>query len=75
MLPVVIPLTMPVRAPTVAMPGFALVQLPPVVVLLSVVVVPAHTSALPVIDGSTGMVVTVSCAVTLAGQPKILVTV
>ena len=69
------PDTTPVVAPTFATDGFALLHVPPATALLSVVVAPTHTFALPVIAGSIGMVFTVSCAVTLVGQPKLFVTV
>jgi hypothetical protein len=56
--PVLTPVTMPVVAPTVAMPGLELSQVP-VPPLLSVVVVPGHSSGVPDIDVGAGFTVTV----------------
>ena len=68
------PLTIPVE-PTVATDVVPLVQVPPVVVLLSVVVEPAHTLIVPVIADTVGNGLTVIVAITDVTQPKPLVTV
>ena len=47
--PVVTPVTTPLAVPTVAIAGFADVHTPPLVALLSVVVLPWHTTEAPVI--------------------------
>lgn len=52
-----IPVTMPVL-PTVAAAGLLLLQVPHSDVLPNVVVEPAHTLAVPVIDGAAGLTVT-----------------
>jgi hypothetical protein len=53
------PLTKPVEEPTVAIPGMALIQTPPVLVSVSVVVDPAHSNKVPDIRPGTGFTVTV----------------
>ena len=56
--PVAIPLTTPVVEPTVAVPVAEDAQVPPVVVLDSVVVCPTHTDGVPVIAGGAGFTLT-----------------
>jgi hypothetical protein len=48
------PATVPVVAPTVATAVLLLLQPPPIVKSVSVVVPPAHTCAVPVIGSGTG---------------------
>jgi len=60
--PAAIPATMPVEEPTVAVPGALLVQLPPGVRSLNVVVNPMHTCSVPVMGA--GAPVTQKGAVT-----------
>ena len=48
-MPAVTPVTIPLAEPTVAIAGFADVHTPPLVALLSVVVLPWHTTEAPVI--------------------------
>ena len=57
--PTATPVTMPVAAVTVAMPGFPLVHVPPDTALPSVVVPPKHTVVLPVI-AETGLTVNIA---------------
>jgi hypothetical protein len=59
--PAVIPVTTPVEEPMVAF-ALLLLQVPPVVVLLRVMVRPAHTSVGPVMVASKGLTVTVVIA-------------
>ena len=49
---------MPVALPTVAMLGVVVTHVPPVVVQLSVVVLPAHTVPVPVMASGTAFTVT-----------------
>lgn len=56
------PVTMPLAEPTVALPTFALDQVPPAVTCASVVLLPGHTTLVPVIAGT---VLTVATAVVL----------
>jgi hypothetical protein len=49
--PALLPVTMPVADPTEAMEGADDVHDPPVVLLLSVVVLPTHTVSVPVMPG------------------------
>lgn len=71
------PLT-PVTTPllfTVVIPVLLLLQVPPLVVLASVVLLPTHTLAAPVISGTTGVALTVTAfEVTLPHPPKVLIT-
>ena len=55
--PPAIPVTRPVAAPMVATPGVPLLQAPPAVASLNVVVLPTHTVSVPVI-GDIGFTVT-----------------
>ncbi len=57
-MPAATPVTMPVPLPTVALVTALLVQLPPVVALLSVVVAPIHANVVPVIVAGLGLTVT-----------------
>lgn len=58
--PLVIPVTIPVVRP-IAMLVAALLQVPPTVALLSVIVKPAHTCfVVPVIGNGSGLIVTVA---------------
>jgi hypothetical protein len=66
--PAATPLTTPVL-PTVAMPVALLLHVPPVVALLSVVVLPAVTVAVPVIVPADGKGFTVTVVVALAVHP------
>ena len=52
------PVTIPVEAPTVATPVLPLVHVPPLVPSLSVVVKPAQTIAVPVMDDGNAYTVT-----------------
>ena len=54
------PVTMPVDAPTVAIAGLLLLQVPPAVALLKVTVEPAQVLVAPVIAPSPDPVFTVS---------------
>ena len=54
--PEVTPVTIPVEAPTVATEGELLDQLPPIVALASVVVLPVQTEAVPVIAATDPLV-------------------
>ncbi len=71
--PAATPLTIPVL-PTEATPAAELLHAPPVVALLSVVVLPAHTLAVPVILPALGNALTVTTLVVLA-LPQLLLTV
>ena len=51
------PVTIPVEEPTVAIPVLPLVHVPPLVASLKVVVKPAQTDAVPVIDDGNGFTV------------------
>ena len=68
------PVTTPVATPTVAKAGVALLQLPPAVASLSVVVEPMQTLVVPVIAAGNGLTTTVVVAATLI-QPFPSVTV
>ena len=68
-IPVVTPVTMPVL-PTVAMAGLALLQVPPGVALLNVVVAPMHSLVMPVIAATDGEATTVSGVNITAVQPN-----
>lgn len=71
--PVATPVTVPVEF-TVAIPGLALVHVPPPVELESVVVAPGHTVAVPVIVPADGSGFTVNeRVVSLAPQPLVTV--
>jgi hypothetical protein len=59
--PGVIPVTMPVPAPTTATPGVLLVQVPPGMALVRVELMPTHTSADP--DIVPGIAITVTIVV------------
>ena len=61
--PVATPVTIPVVAPTVAVAVLLLLQPPPVVASLSVVVAPMHTTAVPVITPGNGFTVTAAVIV------------
>ena len=52
------PVTTPVDEPIVAMPVLPLVHVPPLVASLMLVVKPAHTVAVPVMDEGSGLTVT-----------------
>jgi hypothetical protein len=68
--PAFTPVTTPVPAPTVALDVLLLVHVPPPGLLLSVVVLPTHTAAVPLIDD--GAVVTETIFV--AAQPVAVTT-
>jgi len=55
------PETMPVPEPTEAIDGLLLLQVPPLVAWLSVVVAPSHTSVVPVM--AVGAVFTVTVVI------------
>lgn len=59
--PAATPETTPVPEPTVAVPVFALVQVPPEGEELKVVVAPVHTDIVPVMVA--GVVLTVTCLI------------
>ena len=65
-MPLVTPLTKPVVSPAFAIAVLLLIQVPPVVALLSVTIEPTHTSSGPVI--SLGRLFTVNTAQTT--QPE-----
>ncbi len=71
--PAATPVTTPVL-PTVAMPVALLLHVPPVVALLSVVVLPTVTVAVPVMVPADGNGLTVITLVVVA-VPQLLVTV
>ena len=52
------PVTTPLDEPIVTMPVLPLVHVPPLVASLMVVVKPAHTTAVPVMDEGNGLTVT-----------------
>lgn len=56
--PATMPVTMPVKDPIVAFAVMLLLQVPPAIGLLSVVVPPGHTLAVPVMAGGGGITVT-----------------
>lgn len=58
-LPDATPVTIPEPVPTVAKPVLLLVHVPPLVASLNVVVRPAQTFTVPVIDAGNGFTVTV----------------
>jgi hypothetical protein len=72
--PAVTPETIPVLF-TVATDGVLLAHVPPEVVLLSVVVVPAHNVPVPEIAATVGNGLIVTVVVTVVLQPKPFVTV
>ena len=53
-MPAAMPVTMPVAVPTDAKPPVVLVQLPPVVMSLNVVVAPMQTDGVPVMGSEEG---------------------
>jgi len=59
--PADIPETIPVATPALATAGLILLQEPPAIALLNVVVLPAHIEAIPV-TGATALMVTVVAA-------------
>ena len=65
--PTAVPFTTPVVTPTLAIEGDPLLQLPPVVVLLSVIVEPRQTEEGPVIDPGAACTETT----TVAKQPEV----
>ena len=73
--PGLIPVTIPVVAPTDAMAGLLLLHIPPGSASLSVVVEPAHRLALPVMGEVPGMAFTVIVVITPVPQPNELMTV
>ena len=60
--PAVTPVTMPEEEPTVAL-VLLLLQVPPAVASVSVIVAPSQTEELPEIDGGVGFTVTVTVVV------------
>ena len=62
------PVTIPVEEPIVAMPVLPLVQVPLAVASLKVVVNPAQTTAVPVIDDGNGFTVTTTVAIQPAAR-------
>jgi hypothetical protein len=68
------PATIPVEEPMVAIEGVLLVHTPPVVVLVSVVAIPAHAVAVPDIAATVGSALTVTDLLTEVVQLKLLVT-
>ena len=72
--PALTPVTVPVLASTVAIEASLLLHTPPVVVLLSVLVVPLHIVVVPVIAPMVGTDKTVSIAVAVSAQPNTLLT-
>lgn len=67
-LPPDMPVTTPVVEPTVAMAVLPEVHVPPGAVLLSVIVMPAHTLVLPVMPGGAGVTVTIAVILQPAGE-------
>jgi hypothetical protein len=63
------PVTIPEEVPTVAVPGRLLVQVPPVVASLRIVVVPGHALSVPVIAAGNGLMMIVSVPVIVLVQP------
>ena len=57
------PVIIPVEEPAVAIPVLPLVHVPPLVASLKVVVKPAQTAAVPVIDDGNGLTVTTTVAI------------
>ncbi len=57
--PAAMPVTMPVEEPIVAIVVVLLLHVPPAIGLLSAVVPPGHTLAVPVMAGGGGITVTV----------------
>jgi hypothetical protein len=72
--PVLTPVAVPVLASIVAMVTSLLLHAPPVVVLLSVLVVPLHIVVVPVMAPMVGTDNTVSIAVAVSVQPNTLLT-
>lgn len=68
--PAVTPVTIPVVAPTVATAGVLLLQVPPGVALLKVVVAPTQWRVVPVMPATTGAATTVSCTKVTDVQPN-----
>lgn len=66
-MPCATPVTTPVLLTTVAIPALLLVQVPPEVVLARVVVFPAQTTAVPVIEA--GAILTVTDRVAAVPHP------
>jgi len=60
---------MPDKAPTVAIDGLALVQVPAGVALLNVAVAPTHSLVIPVMGATAGAANTVSGRETVIEQP------
>jgi hypothetical protein len=60
--PVVTPLTMPDDEPTVATVVLLLIQVPPAVASVTVIVEPAHTLVGPLIAAGAGLTVTTAVA-------------
>ena len=58
-MPSVMPVTVPVDEPIVATPGLLLLQTPPEVASVNVVVIPTHTLVVPPIAAGFGLTVTV----------------
>ena len=69
LVPEVIPATIPVEVSTVATVTSELLQIPAGVALASVVVLPIHTDAVPVIGATTGSACTVLAMVAKFAQP------
>jgi hypothetical protein len=67
--PTVEPVTIPVADPIAAIADVLLLQVPPVVALVSVVVLPRHTVFDPPITSGKGLTVTVAVAVVEAIHP------
>lgn len=67
--PIELPVTSPVLLPTVATPTVPLVHVPPVVALLSVVIEPTHTVAVPVMAAGAPIIQTLY----VAKQPLLIV--
>ena len=66
--PVATPLIIPFPEPIVAMPVLLLLQVPPVVRSLRVVVCPVHTTGVPVIPAGNGLTVTIPVMIQLVGR-------
>jgi len=69
------PVTMPVLVPIVATALLLLLQLPPVVALLSVVVRPSQTLIVPVIEASGGSTVNVNVVIQPVAKVYVMVVV
>ena len=67
-----IPVTTPLVAPTTAMPGVSLDQVPPVVVLLHVCEKPTHIGVVPVIDWAIGAVIVTVLVAVLTHPPEVV---